>query len=353
MVAQLDWIQSRYLFVKCSVNGWQIPDVEPKQVYTQDPNYHALGVNKKQLILPLNAVSKARRPKTENAIKSGNKKVKMQNAGSLEEDPIILSDDTDAEDIAFFFSDEDQPQSNSGADKGKGLPVPPKSAALDNTKTDFMPGTLNATTLQLLEPPSYATSIATKALQRELQATIKTQESHPLHELGWYVDPNLISTVYQWIVELHSFESNLPIAQDMKKKGIKSVVIEIRFGAQYPMSPPFIRVIRPRFLSFMHGGGGHVTMGGALCMELLTNSGWSAVSNIESVLLQVRLAMSSTDPKPARLDQGPVRDYSMGEAVEAFARACNAHGWEVPADFKSISTRSVPSLGMGVHTMPR
>lgn len=66
-------------------------------------------------------------------------------------------------------------------------------------------------------------------------------------------------------------------------------------------------------------------------MELLTNNGWSAVSNIESVLLQVRLAMSSTDPKPARLEQGPVRDYSVGEAVEAFTRACMMHGVSLPA----------------------
>ena len=61
-------------------------------------------------------------------------------------------------------------------------------------------------------------------------------------------------------------------------------------------------------------------------MELLTNNGWSAVSNIESVLLQVRLAMSSTDPRPARLEAGPVRDYGVGEAIEAFRRACVAHG---------------------------
>ena len=351
-MAQLDWIQSRYLFVKCNVNGWQIPDVDPKQVYEQDPSYHALGVSRKQLILPLNAVSKARRPKTENAIKSGNKKVKMQNASSLEEDPIVLSDETDLEDLAIFVSDEDQSQFQSEPEKRKASTQISKSAAPEKAKTDFIPGTLNAATLQLLDPPSYATSIATKALQRELQATIKIQETHPLHELGWYVDPNLISTVYQWIVELHSFESDLPIAQDMKKKGIKSVVLEIRFGAQYPMSPPFVRVIRPRFLSFMHGGGGHVTMGGALCMELLTNSGWSAVSNIESVLLQVRLAMSSTDPKPARLDQGSLRDYGIGEAVEAFTRACHAHGWEVPADFKSISSGSIASLGLRNPTLP-
>lgn len=61
-------------------------------------------------------------------------------------------------------------------------------------------------------------------------------------------------------------------------------------------------------------------------MELLTNSGWNPASNIEAVLLQVRLAMSSIDPKPARLETGTARDYGVGEAIEAFKRACIAHG---------------------------
>lgn len=121
----------------------------------------------------------------------------------------------------------------------------------------------------------------------------------------------------------------------MKSRGLKSVILEIRFGGSYPMSPPFVRVIRPRFLSFMAGGGGHVTAGGALCMELLTNSGWSVASNIESVLVQVRAAISSTDPKPARLEHGPVGDYGVGEALEAYIRACQTHGWEVPSDFRA------------------
>ena len=62
-------------------------------------------------------------------------------------------------------------------------------------------------------------------------------------------------------------------------------------------------------------------------MELLTNDGWNPASSIEAVLLQVRLAMSSTEPTPARLEGSKgVRDYSVGEAVEAFKRACQAHG---------------------------
>lgn len=230
--------------------------------------------------------------------------------------------------------------------------------------TYFEAGALHEKTLPLLKPPRYATTIATQTLQRELQTILKIQNSHPLSELGWYIDPELISNVYQWIVELHSFDRKLPLAEDMAKKGINSVVLEIRFGAEYPMSPPFIRVIRPRFMSFARGGGGHVTAGGAMCMEvscyttllhipkrqqlgsrltrgahqLLTNTGWSAVASIESVLLQVRMAICSTEPWPARLDPGVSMDYAVGEAIEAYIRACRAHGWEVPKDIRDIET---------------
>jgi ubiquitin-conjugating enzyme E2 Q len=215
-----------------------------------------------------------------------------------------------------------------------------KSAPL-KSQTDFVPGSLDQSTLPMLDPPSYATPSATMRLNRELKTILKIQESTPLHELGWYIDAELVSNVYQWIVELHSFESSLPLAKDMKAAGILSVVLEIRFGKDYPHSPPFVRVIRPRFLPFMSGGGGHVTGGGAMCMELLTNSGWSAVSSIESVLLQVRMAIMNLEPKPARLEshsKSNQRDYGTSEAMDAYIRACRAHNWEVPKDFQDFAS---------------
>lgn len=182
-------------------------------------------------------------------------------------------------------------------------------------------------------------------LNRELKTVLKIQEATPLHELGWYINAELVSNVYQWIVELHSFESHLPLAQDMKAAGMTSVVLEIRFGKDYPHSPPFVRVIRPRFLPFMQGGGGHVTAGGAMCMELLTNSGWSAVSSIEGVLLQVRMAIMNLEPKPARLEnknKAHQRDYGTAEAMDAYIRACRTHGWEVPKDFQDFAGGAGP-----------
>lgn len=71
-------------------------------------------------------------------------------------------------------------------------------------------------------------------------------------------------------------------------------------------------------------------------MKLLTNTGWSPASSIESVLLQVRMAISSTEPFPARLEVTNPHDYSVREAADAFIRACKMHGWEVPRGFQEM-----------------
>lgn len=328
VVAQLDWIQTRYLFVKCSMdNQTVVVDNPPTKVFEQDPAYSPTGAEGTKIIIPVIAVSKSRRPPETGGIKSGHKKIKLANSDPSTE--TLLSDDTDAEDVEMFFSDNDDLSSSAlavgtgGKDKG---PKDTSEKATEAPKTDFVPGTLDHSTLPLIQPPTYASISASRTLQRELRASLKIQNTLPSHELGWYINPELVGNFYQWIVELHSFEPHLPLAKDMKARNLKSVVLEIRFGKDYPISPPFVRVIRPRFLTYMAGGGGHVTAGGALCMELLTNSGWSAVNNIESVLLQVRLAISSSEPRPARLEPGTTRDYGVGEAVEAFVRACQHHG---------------------------
>lgn len=345
VVQHVDWIQCRYLFVLCGdVPGAVTKDNELNnpidskaiQYIKQDPTRKVTGINGNVLGIPRSAFPPSRTFSIQNgpiwAKKNndspGNQK-KKQKHGSLiniffknpADDSDDLTDDSDLEDINFLIDDEE----SHSVVKANAVP-----------QTDFIPGSLDRSTITLLGPPSYATSAATNMLARDLQALLKVQSTTPLHELGWYIDGDAIDNMYQWIVELHSFDPKLPLSKEMKDANISSIVLEMRFGRNHPMSPPFVRVIRPRFLEFMAGGGGHVTAGGALCMELLTNSGWSAVSSIESVLLQVRMAISSTDPKPARLAMGGRGDYGVGEAIDAYLRACRAHGWEASNmdDFK-------------------
>lgn len=229
--------------------------------------------------------------------------------------------------------------------------------------TDFVPGATSD--VPTMPPPKYATRNATTTLQKAFRSLLSAQEQHEqsdrLPELGWYADSDHLErtgNLYQWIVQLHSFPLELPLGQDMQAMGITSILLELRFSASFPFSPPFVRVVRPRFLPFQQGGGGHVTAGGSICMDLLTIDGWTAVASIESVLLQIRVAMMSTEPRPARLEGsrssqngkgkgrmidgvgpygGRAAEYGVSEAVEAFVRACRVHGWAVPTELTEMT----------------
>ncbi|KAJ5538026.1 hypothetical protein N7494_007505 [Penicillium frequentans] len=372
VVDHLDWIQPRYLFVgnRGSVGPkqptFQTSDLVP--FYSQDPKYPAIGPDGRSVRIPLSAISSQRRQmfgirssmssqnspaqirkesfETHTSSESTDTKssnVNSDDCGSVStatDDLNLLISDSGTEDgitdttIETEIAVENRTTEESFPENNLQMATPPTHTALE---TDFVSGTLQANRLPIIAPPQYATTTATKLLQQHLQTTLKVQKKEAPAELGWCIDPNLISTVYQWIVELHSFDSALPLAQDLKAARLNSVVLELRFPNDFPMNPPFARVIRPRFLEFAAGGGGHVTAGGAICMELLSNSGWSPVTSIESVLLQVRLALSTTEPRPARLARGSRRDYGIGEAVAAFKRACLSHGWRVPSDLELIT----------------
>ncbi|KAF2971494.1 hypothetical protein GQX73_g2124 [Xylaria multiplex] len=248
------------------------------------------------------------------------------------------TDDEDIEDIDFLALDDNVRPQAAKVEFNVNDTFPP-TPTNQEFQTDFRPGKLDFSRLPQLALPSYATPSAQKTIQRELCKLQKVQTTTPLHESGWYIDFDRIENMFQWIAELHSFDQSLPLAKDMKGAGITSIVIEIRFLRGYPLTPPFVRVIKPRFLPFSRGGGGHVTGGGAMCMELLTNTGWSPVSSMESVLLQVRLAMSCLEPKPARLESlhHIYNEYSIHEAVDAYIRAATSHGWEVPPEVKEVT----------------
>ncbi|GAA5893568.1 uncharacterized protein JCM6883_003563 [Sporobolomyces salmoneus] len=195
--------------------------------------------------------------------------------------------------------------------------------------------------VRLLPPPKTPHPRVALAISREMKDMIALQEKEGPIEAGCYFDPERShDNLFTWIIELpmESFDQDLPLVKDMKAKQVRSLLMEIRFGDQYPFSPPFFRVVHPRFLPFIQGGGGHVTGGGSICMDLLTANGWSSVYSIPAVLLQIRMAMSNLEPRPARLDPSNWNTpYSMDEAVVGFKRAAQTHGWTVPSELEAIA----------------
>ncbi|KAF2149274.1 hypothetical protein K461DRAFT_230997 [Myriangium duriaei CBS 260.36] len=363
VVQHIDWIQTRYLFVKThgSQAGNATAETKLTNILPQDPKFTPVG-ERDPIVIPAKpttaAITVPAKRKSPFSVKSRASKKKVKGRGTQGE-PMELGSDTEPDDNSSQMTeDEDRNMLIEEIDLTDVSEVSPHDSGMDGPPVfnafagcRFKPGSLDHKSLPIMPQPSYANSATTKRLQKDFAALLKVQDSTLARELGWYIDPEKFENVYQWIVELHSFDQidhdggKLPLAKDMEKAGIDSIVLELRFGSSYPMSPPFVRVVRPRFLGFQQGGGGHVTAGGAMCMELLTNDGWTAATSLEAVLLQVRLAMASTEPKPARLEQiysrgngkNVISGYGAGEAVEAYKRACRMHGWTIPADFDATA----------------
>lgn len=352
VVKQLDWIQCRYLFVpqqgRSTSSASSANAGTAIETISQDPSHSVRGPKNAVLEIPMKAIPGGRaegQAKKQSSETSSPKRAyeTVHSSGD--------SDDEDGADILFLMSSDDE---SSGRPSKRVSSDPARDSSVDTARarevtvrrpptppqTDFRPGNLDLSTLPRLPVPEWANSNSTKRLASDIKHMQKVQASTPLHELGWYIDFDKVDNMFQWIVELHSFDPSLPLAQDMKKAGVTSIVLEVRFGREYPFSPPFLRVIRPRFLPFASGGGGHVTIGGAVCLELLTSTGWSPVTSMEAVFLSVRMAMSETEPA-ARLQttsaSARVFDYAANEALDAYVRFAFSHGWKVPDDLRETA----------------
>jgi len=100
------------------------------------------------------------------------------------------------------------------------------------------------------------------------------------------------------------------------------VLMNIDLPDDYPKSPPFVRVVYPRFKQWT----GHVTIGGSICTEILTTNGWANIGGIQLILILHNLLIDGN----GRIDlQSPLLNapYTFDEAVQAFNRVANDHGW--------------------------
>jgi ubiquitin-conjugating enzyme E2 Q len=132
----------------------------------------------------------------------------------------------DNEEGGFFDNDDDYHISAtkplaSSKDKAKAKEIK-GTASKDDWTHD--PKWVTDIVAQLMPPPLEASPSATMAVQRELAAMLKEQDNaKSMKELGWYMPPELIGdNLFQWIVEMHSFDETIPIAKDLKQKWVFS-----------------------------------------------------------------------------------------------------------------------------------
>jgi len=141
-------------------------------------------------------------------------------------------------------------------------------------------------------------------------------------DLGFSIKLSDEGNLRVWTVCIPSSGLDNPTLEaQMQKLEIPFLELEITFPEDYPIEPPFPRVIYPRFQSLT----GHITVGGSICMEAISKSGWVPTTNMESLITQIKLVLAEGD---ARIDETHTgKRYEMAEAKEAFQRAMATHKW--------------------------
>lgn len=284
VVQHLDWIQCRYLFVSrgrepsiyangmgtgvvpVGAGAFTATQGTGRRIIeiAQDPQRQVMGPSGVPLRIPLKALPNSRSALREIKPKKPSRTSKAKRS-RVTMDVSTETDEEAASDLEALVSDDEAVQpplkrANSSASRKSSVDTltarqVTTQRPLTPPMTDFRPGTLDMNSLPRLARPQWADVNSTRRLTSDIKQLQKAYTTTPLHELGWYMDFENIENMFQWIVELHSFDPELPLAKDMKQAGVTSVVLEVRFGREYPFSPPFVRVIRPRFLPFLNGGG--------------------------------------------------------------------------------------------------
>lgn len=112
------------------------------------------------------------------------------------------------------------------------------------------------------------------------------------------------------------------LGKDMDTMSIDVIKVEVRLPGAYPFEPPFIRVLSPKF-AFRKG---HVTIGGSICMDLLTKQRWVPSMSISKIMITIIQNMVAGD---GRLEPGGKNYvYSLQEAQSAFTRMLATHNGE-------------------------
>ena len=135
----------------------------------------------------------------------------IEKPGTTKDDPV----DVDEDDDEYLYDDDDEVVIATPF-KGKAKATAAPTRPIDDWK--HKPEWVAAAIERRMPPPHESSPSATTAVQRELRAMLKEQKAaKSLKDLGWFLPEEFIDdNLFSWIVEMHSFDENIPIARDMK-----------------------------------------------------------------------------------------------------------------------------------------
>jgi ubiquitin-conjugating enzyme E2 Q len=250
---------SRYLLVRTLTVGPEAVEAGPAVPFvTLDPHFKlTVGGKSIQIPQPTHKIDEVLRLRQQDLISDGNdatdRALFERGAdgfpGRVASEKPICVEETDDEKMDDDPEDYDETWMDDDGDGAEGkdecsaesnrVALSAVTVPVDDWKHDEE--WVRAGTQFMMGPPSESSTGATIALQRELRQMLKEQKAAKnLRDLGWYMPEAFIDdNLYQWIVELHSFEESLPIAEGMKAKSV--LASHVRLGIVSNRSPSTVQ----------------------------------------------------------------------------------------------------------------
>uniref|UniRef100_A0A6G1S924 Ubiquitin-conjugating enzyme E2 Q2 n=1 Tax=Aceria tosichella TaxID=561515 RepID=A0A6G1S924_9ACAR len=171
-------------------------------------------------------------------------------------------------------------------------------------------------------------ALSSKRLMKELKAVRETDS----YKNGVFTVELVDDNIYEWHVKLFKFDPESKLhksLQQWRENGGKDhILLHVVYGADYPFSPPMVRVVYPYIVG--HG----VLDRGNICSELLTHNGWSTAYTIEPLMLQVAATIAGDEIYP---DFDITRYYTIQDAQFSHDQLVSArkHKWSLDTKKKS------------------
>lgn len=172
--------------------------------------------------------------------------------------------------------------------------------------------------------PGVGDSRSLKRLMKELQHLTALEARGGCRSLhAFQAAPLDESDLYQWELRLFDFAKDDPIAEDLEKRRLEHLTLQMHFPHDYPNAPPFVYMVRPRLKEHT----GYVLSGGGICMELLTPQGWSPATSIDALVQSVRAMLMAGKARLLSIDPAAREaDYTYAGAKRDFAHILSVHG---------------------------
>uniref|UniRef100_A0A6G1S5J0 Ubiquitin-conjugating enzyme E2 Q2 n=1 Tax=Aceria tosichella TaxID=561515 RepID=A0A6G1S5J0_9ACAR len=134
----------------------------------------------------------------------------------------------------------------------------------------------------------HGSSRASKRLMKELQRVYDSDS----YKNGVFTVEIVDDSIYEWNVKIYKLDPESYLHRDFVKwkkmaAGRDHILLRVSYDNEYPFTPPYVRIVHPYIF------GLKILSTGEICLDLLTNSGWTSAYTIEPLILQISALISN------------------------------------------------------------